>query len=57
MVGTCGTWCGEQKCIQDFGGENLMRDNFEDLEIDVGNKINMDPKAVGWVGVNWIQLA
>ena len=57
MVGKCGTGIGEQKCIQNFGGENWRRDHFEDLDVDIDDKIKIDLKAVRWDGVGWIQVA
>jgi hypothetical protein len=34
MCGACGTYRGEDKCIQNFGGELKERDQLEDLGVD-----------------------
>jgi hypothetical protein len=44
MDGACGTYGGEERCIQNFGGEILReRDNLEDLGVDLddNNKVNL----------------
>ena len=34
MGGACGTYRGEDKCIQSFGGELKERDQLKDLGVD-----------------------
>ena len=43
MKSTCGTYGGEESCVQGYGGENLReRAHFEDPGVD------------GWIILKWI---
>jgi hypothetical protein len=33
MGGSCGTYSGEERCIQDFGRETNRKDNVEDVGV------------------------
>ena len=57
MGGACGTYRGEEKYIQVFGGETWWEDDTERLRRSWKNNIKMDLKETGWKVVDWIDLA
>jgi len=55
--GACGTYGGEQKSVQDFGGERTERENtLEDLDRR-DHSIIVSYKEIGKEGMDWIDLA
>lgn len=53
MGRACGTYRGEEKCIEGFGGE-AWRDHLQNLGVD---NIKTALKETGQEGVDWIHLA
>jgi hypothetical protein len=56
MGGACSAYGGEERCVQDFGGEpegkrplGIPRHRWED-------NIKMDLKEVGCGGMDWVEL-
>ena len=55
MGGVCGTYGGEEKCAQSFGGQNLKeRDRLEDLGID--GRIILNYVLRRWEESVWIEF-
>ena len=54
MGGACGTYRGEEKRIQGFGGETWGKETTWETWED---NIKMDLQEVGCGGMDWIELA
>jgi hypothetical protein len=57
MGRTCGTYGGEERCIQDLVGKPEGRRPLGRPRRRWEDNIKMDLREVGWGGVDWIDLA
>jgi len=58
MGGACGTYGGEERCVQGFGGETRgKKRQFGSLRHRWEDNIKMDLYDVEWGGMDWIELA
>ena len=52
-----GTYWGEEKCVQGFGGESRRKEQLGRTRHRWEDNIRMDHKVIGWKGVGLIYLA
>jgi hypothetical protein len=57
MGRTCGTYGGEERCIQGFSGETLGKEPLGRPRRRWEDNIKMDLQELGWGGMDWINLA
>jgi hypothetical protein len=57
MGGACGTYGGQERCIQGFGGEILCKMTTWNMLAWMSSNIKIDPKETRWDVTDWINLA
>ena len=57
MGGSCSAFGGQERCIQDFGGETGRKETTGEPRPRWEENIKMDLQEVGCGGMDWIGLA
>ena len=57
MGGACGTYGGEERRVQGFGGETWRKETTGETKCRWEDNIKMDLREVGRGGMGWIKVA